>query len=457
MNTTRSSKAPYLIALALLLALVAAAAWYFFVQRQPEGYPKEVVKHAAELQDRIFSFDSHITVPMDFGTEGKEADKDGEGQFDLIKAGRGRLSGAALTIFGWPEIWNGPNAPHRPTAAFVDEARHQQELRYKIISGMVRDFPNQVGIAYTPADFRRLHGEGKFAIFISMLNAYPLGEDLNALDTWAARGMRMFGFSYVGNNAWADSSRPLPFFNDSADALGGLSPLGEQAVERLNDLGVIIDVSQMSTLALEDVARLSRAPMVASHSAPRALVDIPRNLSDRELQTIKDSGGVIQVVGFPAYLKPLSKPTLDKLNALRARFDLQPLDGLANALMPGDAIISIWPEQRFGEYASSLYAILEEEPRASVKELVDAIDYTVRKVGIDHVGISSDFNDGGGVDGWMNVGESRNLTAELIQRGYSDADIAKLWGGNFLRVWEEVQRRAKPAAASAAQPQAERG
>lgn len=457
MNTTRSSKAPYLVALALLLALVAAAAWYFFVQRQPEGYPREVVKHAAELQDRILSFDSHITVPMDFGTEGKEADKDGEGQFDLVKAGRGRLSGAALTIFGWPEIWNGPNAPHRPTAAFVDEARHQQELRYKIISGMVRDFPNQVGIAYTPADFRRLHGEGKFAIFISMLNAYPLGDNLGALDTWAARGMRMFGFSYVGNNAWADSSRPLPFFNDSVDALGGLSPLGEQAVARLNDLGVIIDVSQMSTLALEDVARLSRAPMVASHSAPRALVDIPRNLSDRELQTIKDSGGVIQVVGFPAYLKPLSKPTLDKLNALRARFDLQPLDGLANALMPGDAIISIWPEQRFGEYASSLYAILEEEPRASVKELVDAIDYTVRKVGIDHVGIASDFNDGGGVDGWMNVGESRNLTAELIQRGYSDADIAKLWGGNFLRVWEEVQRRAKPAAASAAQPQAERG
>lgn len=316
----------------------------------------------------------------------------------------------------------------------------------------MRDFPNQVGIAYSPEDFRRLHGEGKFAIVISMLNAYPLGEDLNALDAWHARGMRLFGFSYVGNNAWADSSRPLPFFNDTADALGGLSPLGEQAVKRLNDLGVVIDVSQMSTLALEDVARLSRAPIVASHSAPRALVDIPRNLSDAEMQRIKASGGVIQVVGFPAYLKPLSQPTLDKLNALRARFDLQPLNGLANALMPGDPIIAIWPEQRFGEYASALYAVLEEEPRASVKELVDAIDYTVRKVGIDHVGIASDFNDGGGVEGWMNVGESRNVTAELIQRGYSDADIAKLWGGNFLRVWGEVQRLAAPASAGEVRP-----
>lgn len=449
MNTTR--KALYLIALAILLALVAAATWHFFL-RQAAPYPRDVMQHAEELQERILSFDSHITVPTDFGTEGNEADKDGEGQFDLAKAGRGRLSGAALTIFGWPEIWNGPNAPHRPTAAFVDEARHQQELRYRIISGLVRDFPNQVGIAYSPEDFRRLHGEGKFAIVISMLNAYPLGEDLNALDAWHARGMRLFGFSYVGNNAWADSSRPLPFFNDTADALGGLSPLGEQAVKRLNDLGVVIDVSQMSTLALEDVARLSRAPIVASHSAPRALVDIPRNLSDPEMQRIKASGGVIQVVGFAAYLKPLSQPTLDKLNALRARFDLQPLNGLANALMPGDPIIAIWPEQRFGEYASALYAILEEEPRASVKELVDAIDYTVRKVGIDHVGIASDFNDGGGVEGWMNVGESRNVTAELIQRGYSDADIAKLWGGNFLRVWGEVQRLAAPAPAGEVRP-----
>ncbi|WP_173335983.1 membrane dipeptidase, partial [Pseudomonas viridiflava] len=104
-----------------------------------------------------------------------------------------------------------------------------------------------VGIAYTPDDMRRLHGEGKFAIFISMLNAYPLGDDLNLLDHWTARGMRMFGFSYVGNNSWADSSRPLPFLNDTPDALGGLSEIGKQAVQRLNDLGVIIDVSQMSS------------------------------------------------------------------------------------------------------------------------------------------------------------------------------------------------------------------
>ena len=447
MTKPRSKKVLY-IGLPLALAIGAGAGFLVWDHwfRDNAGYPLEVIKQANEMQDRLLSFDSHITVPLDFGSVDNEADKDGSGQFDLAKAARGRLSGAALTIFGWPEIWNGPNAPHKPTEGFVEEARHEQEVRYKIISGMVRDFPNQVGIAYTPDDFRRLHGEGKFAIFISMLNAYPLGNDLNQLDLWAARGMRMFGFSYIGNNAWSDSSRPLPFFNDSTDALEGLSAIGQQAVHRLNDLGVIIDVSQMSTKALEQVAQLSRTPLVASHSAPRASVDIPRNLSDKELQLIKNSGGVVQVVGFSAYLRPLSQATQDKLNELRTRFDLPALPNLAVALMPGDAIIAAWPEQKFGQYASALYAILEEEPKATLKDWGDAIDYTVRKVGIDHVGISSDFNDGGGIQGWENVGEVRNVTAELIQRGYSEADIAKLWGGNFLRVWDQVQKAAKPLA-----------
>ena len=450
MTTTRSKTALF-IGLPLALAIIAGsglAIWDYGFRDNP-GYPVKVMKQAEELHERMLSFDSHITVPQDFGTLGNEVDKDGSGQFDLVKANRGRLSGAALTIFGWPEMWNGPNAPHKPTAGFVDEARNQQEIRFKIITGMLRDFPNQVGIAYSPEDFRRLHSEGKFAIFISMLNAYPLGHDLSLLDLWTARGMRMFGFSYVGNNDWADSSRPLPFFNDSPDALDGLSDLGKQAVQRLNDLGVIIDVSQMSTKALEQVAQLSRTPMVASHSAPRALVDIPRNLSDKEMQLIKHSGGVVQIVGFSQYLRPLTQATQDKLNALRARFDLPPLPNLAMALMPGDPIIAAWPEQKFGEYASQLYAILEEEPKASLTDLGDAIDYAVRKIGIDHVGISSDFNEGGGVKGWENVGDTRNVTAELLSRGYSEADIAKLWGGNFLRVWAQVEKAAKPALATA--------
>jgi membrane dipeptidase len=412
---------------------------------QPEPtvrFPKPVMRRAEALQEQILSFDSHIDIATDYGTEGNEADKDSGTQFDLVKAGRGRLSGAALTIWAWPEFWAGDNV-HRPTPGFVEAARNEQEIRYRVITGIAKDFPNRAGIAYSPADFRKLAREGKFAIVLSMLNAYPLGEDLWRLDEWAARGVRLFGFSYVGNNAWADSSRPMPFFGDSPDALGGLSELGRQAVGKLNDLGVIIDVSQMSTSALTQVAQLSRAPIVASHSGLRGLVDIPRNLSDRELQLIKGTGGVVQLVGFSSYLKPFTRETITKVNELRAGYGLPDVANLHQAGMPADPVFSVWPEARFGEYAGSLYAILEEEPKASVSDFGDAIDYAVKKIGVDHVGISSDFNDGGGLRGWKNVAETKNVTAELIQRGYSDQDIAKLWGGNFLRVWEQVQKHAQ--------------
>jgi microsomal dipeptidase-like Zn-dependent dipeptidase len=446
MTTPRWKKALYISLTAAVAAGAGLAAWQYL--KTPAGYPREVVRQANDLQERIISFDSHVTLPLNFGSRGNEADQDGRGRFDLAKAARGRLSGAALTIFAWPESWTGSSGPHRPTDGFVEAARHTQEVRYNAISAMVRDFPEQAGIAYTPQDMRRLHGEGRFAVFLSMLNAYAFADDIDQLDRWAARGVRMFGFSYVGNNRWADSSRPLPFFNDTVDALDGLSPIGQRAVQRLNDLGVIIDVSQMSSKALVQAVQLSRAPVVASHSAPRAMVDIDRNLSDKEMQLIKDSGGVIQLVAFSTYLKPLSSKTQDKLDTLRAQYDLPPLTNLNYALMPGDPVIAGWPEQKVGQYATALYAILDEEPPATLKDYGDAIDYTVRKVGIDHVGLSSDFNEGGGIDGWHDASEARNVTAELITRGYSEADIAKLWGGNFLRVWEQVQRAGKANATS---------
>jgi microsomal dipeptidase-like Zn-dependent dipeptidase len=155
---------------------------------------------------------------------------------------------------------------------------------------------------------------------------------------------------------------------------------------------------------------------------------------------------MVNVVGFTSYLKPLSETTIKKLNILRHQFDLQPLEmqaNFANAHMPGDPIIAIWSEEKFGEYANGLYNIMEEEPRSTLKNYCDHIDYAVKKIGIDHVGISSDFNDGGGIEGWMDVSDIRNVTAELIKRGYSDNDIRKLWGVNFLRIWKKTQALAK--------------
>lgn len=438
--TARRVRKPIIIgASSLLVLMLTGGAGWLLHERQPL-YPKEIVRRAEALHERMLSIDPHIDIPMDYGSAGLEANRDGPTQFDLPKAARSHLSGAALAVWTWPEIWDSAPSPHRPVPGFEKAMQKEQEVRYRIITNIPKNYPHRAGIATTPAEFRALAEQGKFAIVISLLNAQPFGDDIDQLDAWAARGMRVFGFSYIGNNRWADSSRPMPFFGDSPDELGGLSELGRRAVQRLNDLGVVIDVSQMSSNAVEQVAALTRSPIIASHSAVRGLVDIQRNLTDKELRLIKQTGGVVHIVGFPAYLKPFSPKTLAKINKMRRRFDLPDVQNLSQASMPTDPALSIWPEKSFGEYATALYSILEQEPKATLKDLGDAIDYTVKKIGIDYVGISSDFNHGGGLVGWEHVGDNRNVTAELMQRGYSDEDIAKLWGGNFLRVWEQVQR-----------------
>ncbi|WP_437883874.1 dipeptidase [Pseudomonas sp. LRF_L74] len=444
MSTRRNSwrRLLFCILPLIVVAMVAVLAWWFFY---PHGkaYPSEITRRANELQERILSLDAHLDVPLDYGSEGMEANVDGPTQFDLVKANRGRLSGASIAIWSWPEFWSGVHWPHRPTPGFMDAMNNELEVRYRVITAIAKDYPNQAGIAYTPADFRRLAHEGKFAIVLSMLNAYPLGDDIDKLDQWAARGVRIFGPGYVGNNSWADSARPLPFLGDTQDDLGGLSAIGRRAITRLNDLGVVIDVSQMSSNSVRQTAELTRAPIIASHSGVRGIMDVRRNLSDEDLRLIRDTGGVVNIVGYSALLKPYSRETIAKLNQFRAGYGLPDIQNMSQVNTTTDPVFSIWSEKKFGEFLEPFYDILREEPKATLEQYVDSIDYAVKKIGIDHVGISSDFNDGGGVVGWDSVADIRNITAELIQRGYSDEDIAKLWGGNFLRAWEQVQHAAK--------------
>lgn len=449
----QSRKWPYAVALIILLALVGGAgAWWYWVYREAHPYSREIEQRANALQARILSLDGHLDVPLSYGSDGEEANRDGPTQFDLVKAGKSRLRGASIALWSWPEFWSGPHWPHRPTGGFQAAMANELEVRYRIITSIAKDFPDQAGIAYTPADFRRLAAEGKFAIVLSMLNAAPLGDDIDQLDLWAARGVRVFGPGYVGNNSWTDSARPLPFLGDSVDPLGGLSALGRRAVAKLNDLGVVIDVAQMSSQALTQVTQLSRAPVLVSHTGVQGLMDIRRNLSDADLANIKATDGLVNIVAYSKYLKPFSRETIAKMNELRARYHLPDVQNQTQMGTTTDPVFSIWSEKKFGEYLTPFYDILRQEPEATLSDYVDSIDYAVKKIGIDHVGISSDFNDGGGVIGWQNSSENRNVTAELIQRGYSDEDIAKLWGANFLRVWEAAQKAARPAESASANP-----
>jgi membrane dipeptidase len=349
----------------------------------------QLIERAKQIHTRIIAFDSHLDLPFDYAG----ASADGTTQFDLPKAARGQLKGAAIAVF----VPQGPR-----TAEGYSKARADADKKYQLIKSIAEQNPDRAAIAYSPDDVRRTSSEGKFAVVISMLNAYPLGSDIDQLDEWYKRGVRVLGYTHAGNNDWSDSSRPSKALNDKPDEHGGLSELGRKGVARLNDLGILIDVSQLTTPAVKQLLSLTRAPVVATHSGIKAIVDVPRNLSDEELDLIKKNGGVVQVVGFSNYLRKASEP------------------GEGGAL---------------------------SKP-ATVAQLVDSISYAARRIGIDHVGISSDFNHGGGVAGWQNEGEALNVTVELLRRGYSERDIAKLWGGNFLRVWAQAQKAGKKIAHS---------
>lgn len=363
-------------------AVLLAAARCVAAPPDAAADPK-LLQKAREIHKRIIAFDSHVDLPFDY----TGASADGNTQLDLPKVERGQLKGAAIAVF----VPQGPRTPEG-----YAQARADADKKYNLIKGIAEQNPDRATLAYSPADVRRIAAQGKFAVALSMLNAYPLGSDISQIDEWYRRGVRIFGFVHAGHNDWADSSRPNAARGDRTEEHGGLSTLGKQAVARLNELGVLIDVSQLSTPAFKQVLSLTKAPVAATHSGVKGIVDNSRNLSDEELALIKKNEGVVQVVAFGNYLRPA-------------------------------------PAQTAGH--------AETIPPATVAQLVDSIAYAVKQIGIDHVGISSDFNHGGGVAGWQNEGESQNVTAELLRRGYTERDVAKLWGGNFLRVWAAAQSR----------------
>jgi membrane dipeptidase len=396
-----------------------------------------LLEKARQIHSRIVAFDSHVDIPLNYGQPGVDT------QIDLPKAQHGLLKGASIAVFVPQGLRN---------ESGYAQARADAEKKYQLIKSMAEKNPAQTTLAYSPADVQRIAAQGKFAVVLSLLNAYPLvrprvpntlrnelGErdlpafqsDLDQIDEWYKRGVRILGFVHAGHNDWADSSRPNAGFGDPAEEHCGLSELGKNAVRRLNELGVLIDVSQLSTHALEQVISLSRAPVAATHSAVKGLVDTPRNLSDEELQLVKKNGGVVQIVAFSNYLRPLPKQYIDQIATLQAGFGFvggKPGTTLSNA--------------KQNEYSQRYHQIISAAPQATLAQFVDAIDYAVKKIGADHVGISSDFNHGGGVAGWANEGESVNVTVELLRRGYGESEIAQLWGGNFLRVWQAAQHAA---------------
>jgi membrane dipeptidase len=285
-------------------------------------------------------------------------------------------------------------------------------------------------LARAAADIERIHASGHLAVLIGFQNAFGLGDDLSLVDRYVSAGVRVFAFNHAGNNSFSDSSRPAK----SGDAPNrGLSPLGRAAVARLNELGVVIDVSQLTPDGVMQTIELSRAPVIASHSAVRALVDEPRNLLDSEIDAIAGAGGVIHVPPFNTYVAPRPPEFVRALERVRRDFGLpESFRGVLDdaELLSADAR---------GRYTGQALGAV---PRATLDDYLDHIEYIIDRVGIDHVGIGTDFDHGSGIIGYSSASDARNLTRGLIERGYSAEGIRKIWSGNFMRVYLTVEREA---------------
>jgi membrane dipeptidase len=334
-------------------------------------------------------------------------------QANLPKMRAGGLDAAFFVV----QVPQGPLTP----AGYADAYRlavAKFDAVHRLTEQLAR---NDIGLALTPADVARIAQRGRTVAMIGVENGYPIGTEVARVREFFERGARYIGLAHTGHNQLADSHSG----EASKDAPnGGLSELGRTVLAEMNRLGIMVDLSHLSRVAAMQAMALSKAPVIASHSSVRALVDHNRNLDDEQLRALKKNGGVVQIVAYAGYLKAGS------------RSGRAPIRNSVAAGSPGAC-----PVEPPGARPLSV------EGRPGVKELVDHIDYAVKLIGIDHVGIASDFDGGGGIEGWDSAADSVNVTIELVRRGYREEEIAKLWGGNLLRVWGDATRAAvQPAA-----------
>ncbi len=380
-------------------------------------------KKAARIHDAVLTVDTHIDWPSqqlrnpDFNpAERHEPGSLTSGQWDLIRMKEGGLDAVFMSIF----TSQGPRTEegHR-------KAKEHAEKLIEITKKMAAEHPDLAEMAYTPDDAYRIEKAGKRAIFMGMENGYPLGKDLANVKYFYDLGVRYITLTHTKNNELGDSS------TDEKPEWGGLSPFGEKVVREMNRLGIMVDISHVADSTFWDVIRLTKAPVIASHSSARALCDHPRNMSDDMLRAVKENGGVVQLCLLGNYIKkmPENEEYRKAIRELRPKFRLFFQGKLS--------------EQEMADLERRYREIRDRFPRPTLEDAVDHIDHMAQVMGIDHIGIGSDFDGGGGLKGIDDVTEMPKLTRELLKRGYSEEDIRKIWGGNLMRVFREVQEVAQ--------------
>jgi membrane dipeptidase len=318
-------------------------------------------------------------------------------------------------------------------AAGYRRALDQAMAKFDAIHRMARLFPNDIEIAYTPDDVARIHEAGRLVACIGIENGYPMGEDLSLLAKFHALGARYMSIAHNRHSQLGDSHTPAEPLH------GGLSELGRKAILELNRLGIMVDVSHAAKSTMMQALEVSKAPVLASHSGCRAVCDHTRNLDDEQLRALAKNGGVIQCVALASFVRSDQERSA-AIAELRAEVGL-PAPGSAPAAEPDPDF-----EAKMERFEAGLAEIDARYPKADVRDFVDHIDHAVKVCGIDHVGIATDFDGGGGIRGFEDASETPHVTEELVRRGYTEEQIAKIWSGNTLRLWREVERVAREMA-----------
>ena len=395
--------------------------------------PSALAARALGLHQDMLTVDTHCDTPSSLLLKGYDISaRHGcgtllGGDIDLARMREGGLAAAFFAVF----VAQGPLTPEG-----YAQARHSADNLLEHLERMFETCSADCERALTPADARRIHAAGKRAIFLGLENGYPLGLDLARLDTYHQRGVRYVTLCHAADNDLCASS--TSGFSTGASGMAsreradtGLTPFGARVVARMNDLGMMVDVSHVSDRTVEDVLKISRAPVLASHSGARAVSAHPRNLADDQIRSIAAGGGVVQVSFVPEFLRPCAPNPGDPARwRLWQRMTRHYADHAIGEDPATDAAFE-------GEHQ----ALLRQFPpvQATVSDVADHIGHVAKLVGIEHVGIGSDFDGGGRLGDCRDVSELPALTAELLRRGYTPADIRLIWGGNVLRVLEAVQ------------------
>lgn len=386
-----------------------------------------LLAEAKALHKRILTFDAHADIEIP-GKPSMYVGADGLSKVAPEKMHAGGLDAVAMAVAVGPLPRN-----EEGFAA----ARRIADEKLAAAVGLSRNAEKALQLVKSSDALAAAANNGDRVLVLSLQNALIFGSDVAAIDHFYSQGVRIFALTHMGHNEFADSSRPLFIaetgMREAPSEHGGLSAKGRAAIRRFNELGAVIDISQLSTVAARQVINLSSAPVIASHSNARALTDVSRNLSDDEIRELARRGGVIHVAPFAGYLFDSQDPDLDSgIRELRREAGID-----EDYLYPFELYWEISDDSVKTEFLTGVRGLLGP---ISLDTMLDHIDYIVSLVGVDHVGIGTDFNHGSGIPGYIDASDSLNVTVGLLHRGYSEADISKIWGGNFLRVWREVER-----------------